>query len=254
MALSGNLRQVAFAEVLRGIEGGRRTGCLLIEWGTLRAGIYFADGQWLLTERHGDTAPLGHQLARAGILTPARFEMATGVPMSDAALVSDIQAVRMLISAQMLTQEQLRAWAASDAIALLAVVLSWPDGEFSFEDDAQLPSGRVAIPLAITPLLTQALGDAHRGTPPPAIRPLPPEVVVDFAPIDPQSGAPVRLSREQWRVLTMVDGNMPLWAIAEALQAPDEIILRVAAELVAAGVVVEVGRVGEPSAEEYRAR
>jgi hypothetical protein len=72
--------------------------------------------------------------------------------------------------------------------------------------------------------------------------PLTPEMIIDFADIDPDSGAAVQLTRDQWRLLTAVDGRIPLWAIIQRLQAPDKIILRLAAELVANGTLVVVGR------------
>jgi hypothetical protein len=66
--------------------------------------------------------------------------------------------------------------------------------------------------------------------------------VIDFAEVNPQSDTPIQVSRDQWRLLTMVDGRTPLWMIAEALQAPEPIILQLAGELVAANIAVFAGR------------
>src|SRR5579859_754411 len=77
--------------------------------------------------------------------------------------------------------------------------------------------------------------------------PLAPEAVVDFAEVDPESGTAVQLSRTQWKFLTAVDGQMPLWAVCQKLNAPEPTILRLAAELVAAGTIVIVGRYAQVS-------
>ena len=74
--------------------------------------------------------------------------------------------------------------------------------------------------------------------------PLPREAVIDFADVDPTSRTAIQLTPDQWRVLTKVDGQAPLWAIARALQAPEPPICQVAGELVASGAVVIVGRAG----------
>jgi hypothetical protein len=57
----------------------------------------------------------------------------------------------------------------------------------------------------------------------------------------------VQLTRDQWRLLTAVDGKLPLWAIIADLAAPEVAILRLAAELHAAGIVTVVGRISQTS-------
>jgi hypothetical protein len=251
MALAGSLQQVALQEVLRSIESGQRTGRLYIERGTLRADLYFAGGQWLMLERSGDSTPLAQKLIQAGLISPQQFQAATGIPLAQAGLMPDVQTVRMLISARMLTQEHLRLWFQNDAVSLLTVILAWNDGDFIFEEGAQPPPGRVSLPLPVTPLLGQAMQMLRGGSTPREVSPLAPDTVIDFAEIDANSTGAIHLTREQWRMLTMVDGQMPLWAVAQALQAPEPIILRLASELVAKGVVAAVGSVAPAGGEAF---
>lgn len=246
-ALAGNLRQVALTDVLRVIESGQRTGMLLLNRGKLRAAIYFSGGQWLLAERLGSGMVLAQQLVRVGLISPDQFESALGVPFVQAGALTDVQVVRALIGAGLLTQEQLRTFAVDDAVALLTVVLAWPDGEFTFEDGIGLQQGRVALPLPVAPLVTQAMRLARVNIPSREVVPLAPESVITFAEVDPEGSAAIQLTRDQWKVLTAVDGQLPLWAIVQRLQAPEATILRLAAELVASGVAVVVGRVAPPS-------
>jgi hypothetical protein len=249
MPLTGNLRQIGLTDVLRMIEHGQQTGVLTLNRGKLQAIIYFSGGQWLLAERVGAAGSLVQQLVQAGYISSEQVESITGVPFSQAISRSDMQMVRALISTHVLSQEQLRAYRQDDACALLTTLLSWPDGDFSFSEGVQLPSGRVALPLPVSVLVSQALSQARsRGTlPSREVVPLSPETVIAWADVDPDSGMNVQLTRDQWRLLTAVDGKLPLWAIVSDLAAPEVAILRLAAELQAAGIVTVVGPISQAS-------
>src|SRR5215469_9559876 len=149
MPLAGNLRQVGLIDLLRMIEHGQRSGVLTLIRGKLQASIYFSGGQWVLAERIGVGMSLAQQLTQAGYINLDQFELVMDMPLSQASSVSDLQTVRALINARVLSQEQLRAYRQDDARSLLSVLLSWPDGDFMFEEGVQLPSGRVALPLPV---------------------------------------------------------------------------------------------------------
>jgi hypothetical protein len=245
MPLAGNLRQYGLTDVLRMIEHGQRSGALTLMRGSLRAVIYFSGGQWILAERVGVGRALAQQLAQAGYISREHFEMIMDLPLTQAGSIPDMQTIRTLINAGVLTQEQLRAYRQDDARALLTVLLSWPDGDFHFEDGLVLPSGRVALPLPVSGLVNQALVKARGTMPSREVVPLSPETVIAFADVDPESGESIQLTRDQWRVLTVVDGKLPLWAIIRELRAPEVAILRLAAELHAAGIVNVAGRISQ---------
>jgi Domain of unknown function (DUF4388) len=242
MEFAGSFRQFSFPDVLRSIEQAQRTGRLAITNGALRAAIYFASGQWLLAERSGPGQLLAQQFVKAGLVTPEQVEAACSVSFLQAGAIPDVQLVRALISSRTITQEQLRTWAIADAVSLLSIVLSWTDGEFIFEDGVNITPGKVALPMPVGPLLAQAL--RQTGGPGAAARevaPLVPEAVVDFVEVDPDSGVAIQLTRDQWRLLTAVDGMSSLRAITRALHAPEPTILRLAGELVAQGTIMVVG-------------
>ncbi|HST87909.1 MAG TPA: DUF4388 domain-containing protein [Ktedonobacterales bacterium] len=276
MPLSGNLRQFALPDILRVIESGQRTGALVLSRGKLRAAIYFSAGQWLLAERIGSSLVLAQHLARVGLITPETFEAAIGIPFAEAGEVPDVQIVRTLIGAHLLNHDDLRTFAVDDAVNLLTIMLGWPDGDFFFEDGTPPPQGRLALPLPVGPLVAQALRYAKAGgvaspvngvgsvsgangmhgassanAMPPYQTPRPRAVVgldavLDFAEIDADSGAAVQLTQDQWRFLTAVDGRLPLGAVIQRLQAPEHVILRLAAELLASRVLVVVGSSSGP--------
>ena len=241
MEFAGTFRQFSFAEVLRDIEQSQRSGRLAIANEPLRAAIYFAAGQWLLAERSGPGQLLAQQFVKAGLVTPEQVEAACSVSFAQAGAIPDVQLVRALISSRTITQEQLRTWAVADAVALLAVVLSWSDGEFVFEDGVNVAPGRVALPMPLGPLVSQAMRQAGGGAQVREVAPLVPEAVVDFVEVNPDGGVAIQLSRDQWRLLTAVDGMSSLRMITRSLRAPEATIMRLAGELVAQGTIMVIG-------------
>ena len=240
MPLMGNLRQFALPTVLRAIESEQRTGRLRLAYGGQEGAIYFTGGQWALLSRPGGDAPLAEQFLRARLITPEDFEDATGASVAQVRAMTDSQAVQMLMRAHVLGQDQLRAWAADDAVTMLATAFTWLDGDVLFEDGAIMPAGRVATLLNVSTLIDQAqlrLRESGSRTPPP----LSPEMVVDFAEVDP-NGDPIRITREHWRLLTYVDGRTSLLGISQRMGEQEIPILRLASQLVANGIILVVGR------------
>lgn len=241
MPLSGSFRQYPLAEVLRIIENGRLTGRLVAGIDGPLAHIYFGGGRWLYGERLGVTLSLAQQLIQAGMVAPQYVEDALGMRYDDLIRVPDVQIAHALIDARLFSYDQLYSWALTDAHDMLSVVAQWVDGEFVFEDDIPAPSDRL-----VTEFPLSALGASDASQPPAGVSapgPTPgPEAIINFAEVDLASGGSVQLTRDQWRLLTMVDGRMPLWAIADALLAPEEVILRIAGELVAGDLAVVVGQ------------
>src|SRR5260370_6922226 len=230
MSLAGNLRQYALVDLLRAIESEQRGGRLMLQRGERRAFIYFSGGQWLLVERVGSSLVLAHHLARVGLITPEQFESSLGVPFVEAGQIPDVQVVRALITSRQLSQEQLREFTENDALDLLAHVLSWPDGDFAFEDGVALPPGRVALPLPVGQLVAQ-VQQVRGSTPPPRptgpvapVAPISPQTVIDFAEGDPATGEMIQLTRDHWRLATAVAGQAPLRGLMHNPPAPPPLI------------------------------
>lgn len=244
MALAGTFRQYPLPEVLERLESGQQSGRLVVRGAGRVAHIYIVNGRWVRGERLGMGLTLAEQLVQAELLTPEALHDALGVTIDDTLTLPDEQLLRMLFSSQLLTLEQIREWAAADATSMLNYMLKWTDGEFLFEEGVTAPAGELTLPLALGALLGHAAGAT--GTSAAAeVTPLSPEAVIAFTDIESTSDVPVQVSRDQWRLLSEVDGQTPLWAIAESLRAPQDVLLRVAGELVAADLATVVGSVSQ---------
>lgn len=257
MPLSGTFRQYSLPDVLRMIESGQRAGVLVVTDGTRQAAIYLDGGQWLLGDRIGSPLLLLHRLLRAGLITEAQVEAITGMSLAQVAQLSEVQVARALVRSGALADEQIRDFVWDDACALLALMCGWIEGEFAFEEAVQVPRGRLAIPLPTGALVARVLGGNSpgasngssgsnasngRASAPPPSRSGPhllPHPGMALAFVEPDAGTTgfVQITREQWALLAHVDGQTPLWAIAERLQQPEQAVLRVASELTAAGLL-----------------
>jgi len=242
MPLAGTFQQYPLPDVMELIESGQRTGRMVATGASRVAHIYFANGRWVHAERLGMGLTLAEQLVQAGLLTPAQLSQAFSLQVDDTITLPDDQLVRMLTSSGLLTLEQIRDWASADAASMLSYMLTWTDGEFKFEDDVPVPAGELALPLQLGPLVARALSMARGSAPVPDVPPLSPDVVIAFTDLDPTNDVPVQVTRDQWRLLSAVDGQTPLWAIAEVLQGPEPVLLKVAAELVELDLAIIVGR------------
>jgi hypothetical protein len=66
-------------------------------------------------------------------------------------------------------------------------------------------------------------------------------MVVDFAEVDP-AGDAISITREQWSLLTQIDGASSLIAISQRMSQPELAIMRLASQLTVSGILVVVGR------------
>ncbi len=260
MAYVGNLRQFPLSEVLRLIGDGLRRGRLVVERGGLRADLYCDNGYLLHVWRSGPVTPLAQRWLNSRFITPAQVAQVGALASIDPFNLSDADFVQFANERNVITLDQVQEWALSDAVDLLTVLLSWRDGDYRFEEGIAAPATRLRVPLPIPAVLGQTM---QRISPVQASQ-APIDVaiddVLDFADLDANDPQPVQLTRDQWRVLTMVDGESTLATIAQnlvnasatpladqqryllELRRNEEAVLRVAGELIADGLAVVRGR------------
>jgi hypothetical protein len=260
MANAGNLRQFSLGEILRLIGDGLRRGRLVVERGGLRADLYCDNGYLLHVWRNGPTQPIAQRWLNSRFMTPPQVAQVGAAVNTDPLALSDADFVQFATEYGIISLDQVNGWAMSDAVDLLSVLLSWRDGDYRFEDGIAAPVSRLRRPLPIPSVLGLTM---QRISPVQAAQ-TPIDVtlddVLDFSDLDPTDPQPVQLTRDQWRVLTMVDGESTLAVIAQNLanstSAPisdqqryllelrrnEEGVLRVAAELIADGIAVVCGR------------
>jgi hypothetical protein len=242
MALAGTLRQMSLEEVLHLIDEERRAGLLLIRNGNLSASLHLEAGQILCVERSGIGQSFSERLINARLVTPQQLGYVRAL-YEEKPITTEVDLARALLQCNYLTAKQLRTWVIDDAVELLVVLLSWDDGHFQFEEGVRPPPGRMVVPVPIGSILDEALHHIaqrrHRVSAARVAVTL--DLVLDFADeVHPPNGE-VQLTPDQWRFLTAIDGQTPLWALCRSLRLSQSGALRFASELLSAGVLVVSG-------------
>src|SRR5579884_1211665 len=182
MALAGTFRQYPLPEVLELLESGQRTGRLEVRGTGRRAHVYVTNGRWVRGERMGLGLTLSEQLVQAELLKPEALQEALGMSVEDTLTLPDEQLLRLLFSSNLVTLDDVREWAMSDASSMIAYMLTWNDGEFRFEDGVPVPAGELTLPLPLSLLLARATQTSD--VPATEIVPLSPEAIIAFADVE----------------------------------------------------------------------
>jgi hypothetical protein len=265
MAYVGNLRQYPLTEVLRLIGDSPRRGRLMVERGGLSAEIYYDNGYIVHVWRNGPALPLAQQWLNAGFITPAQMTAIAGIVGGDPFTLSDMEFAQLALERNIITRDALTDWAMNDAVALLSILLTWRDGDYRFEDNFAPPGQRLRWPVYISSVLGATLERIGQVPAAPPITTVTLDDVLDFADLEPSDPHPVQVSRDQWRVLTRVDGESPLRVIARELaldsmgaaandpqrfvvelHRSEELATRIGGELLAEGLVLVMSRAVAP--------
>ncbi len=272
MANYGNLRQYHLGEILRIIGDGLRRGRLVVERGGLRADLYCENGYLVYIWRSGPMPPLAQRWVSTGFIAPGLLAQVAAETGIDPALMEEPRLAQEIVDRGFVTRDEIAEWSMNDAMNLLGVIFAWRDGDYRFEDGMTAPPSALRVPLAIPLLLNRVVqrGGPWQNTPPTVSVSL--TDVLDFADIRPDEQRSIQITRDQWRVLTLLAGQVTLEQIAQQLisqpensavldpqryalelRRSEEGVLRLAGELIGDGVAVAIDPVtGEATGHTWR--
>lgn len=150
---SGEIAEGVLPELLRTMYVGRRSGMLHLVRGDEEQRLRFRGGHIVNAHTNVVLDRLGEMLVRRGLLTPADLARATEVVVRDKRRLGEVLAELGLLDANGL----------EDAIALhvhetIARLFTWPDGLYTFKDEAEEPSsGEVTLKLSTGELILEAV-------------------------------------------------------------------------------------------------
>lgn len=152
-----SLEQFNLASILRGIESNGKTGLLKIQRGEKWVELYFRQGQLVCIGPIRLNITLGERLLQAGIISQQALQEALAI--IGEAQPSETRMVLTLIDLGHVSYESLYEWAAKEAADVINVLLTWPTGEFGFEEELQPPIDRLLISLPVSSLLPSSSSD-----------------------------------------------------------------------------------------------
>jgi len=254
MAIEGPLRELGIHDVFQLLDLSRKTGVLCVS-SKLREDegvVYFDGGSVVHASIRSKSVPIELVLLEAGRITQADLDQAhTAGDDADGGRRGGRTIVDSLVRVGAITQRELERQLRLQIESVVLELMSWREGFFSFEERSrdELPRDK-RIAVSTESLLMEGARRIDEWS---RIADVVPnlEVVPALAPVGDDRGGDggptLDLLPHEWQVLTMIDGDRDLRAIAALLGRDEFETAKIAYGLATTGVVA-MRQAPEPTA------
>jgi tetratricopeptide (TPR) repeat protein len=235
MAIEGPLRELGIHDVFQLLDLSRKTGILRVT-SELRhnAGtIYFEDGAVIYAEIRSNPHPLGGLLLRSGKISEADLERARDMQTRQG---DNRRLGEILVALGAISPRELQRQVRFQVEEVVFEVVSWREGYFSFTEGPLTDvTAEAAVRISTEAMLMEG---ARRIDEWARIEKRVPHlgVVPAYAPVS--EGGDLDLLPPEWEVLSLIDGERDLRAIAATLGRSDFDIAKTLFGLESAGLIV----------------
>jgi hypothetical protein len=236
MAIEGPLRELGIHDVFQLLDLSRKTGQLRVT-SQLRDNegtVYFTNGKVAFASIRSNPYPIGEMLVRAGKITEADL---TDARATQAARGNGIRLGEILVEMGSVTPKEMERQVRLQIEAVVFELMSWREGFFSFEEGptTDVP-GDASVVVSTESLLMEGARRIDEWS---RIEAKVPHlgVVPVLAPGPSQHQAQLDLRPNEWEVLTMIDGQRDLRAIAGALGGSDFDVAKIVYGLISTDVI-----------------
>ncbi|PWH14071.1 MAG: hypothetical protein DDG59_13460 [Anaerolineae bacterium] len=232
MALKGNLRDFSLTQLLNLIHLAKKSGTLFLENSTIQVWLAFREGKLAYAKYGDEDNSLAAILYNARKLTANQFRtiQERGSSMNDKELGL------LLVNAGYLTQQDVLSSLQEYLNSVVQRLYAWVEGVFYFDHDRLPPTDKINLRLNLENLIIEG---ARRVKEVEQLQDEIPslDIALKFRDRPDTNVKNLRLSKEEWRVVSFVNPKNSLKQIAQALKMNETEIRRVAYGLVQAGVV-----------------
>jgi len=210
MALKGRLRDFSLTQLLNLVNLAHKTGGLWLESKHGQAGLFFRDGR-LIDARLDHSADNGLLtiLQKSGKLTEEQIR--TVQPHT--AGRNDKELGLVLVNAGYLTQSDVLQAIRKHLLDVVYALFTWQDGKFSFEANVDPPDGRIAVPISLEGVIMEGGRRVQEWEWLQASLPNL-DVTLRFAERPGTSLQDIKLSVEEWRVISFINPRNTIRQIA----------------------------------------
>ncbi|HEU4565299.1 MAG TPA: DUF4388 domain-containing protein [Gemmatimonadaceae bacterium] len=248
MAIKGSLREASLPDVLQLLALGQKTGCLSVTDRTSFGYVYFDKGRISYASIVNRRDRLGDLLVRNGAITPAQLEHAIAAQEKQ----RDRRLGEILVEQGVITRERLHEHVRLQIEEAVYYLFTWTQGTFSFEADV-FPEGQPFL-VSINPE-SLLLEGARRVDEWSLIEMKVPGFDIIFDVDLPRlAAAETELSREEARVVPLIDGTRDVAAIVEESGLGEFAVGKALYSLATAGFLHRVGRSRPPEELARQAR
>jgi hypothetical protein len=234
MALKGNLRDFSTTQLLNLINLAKKTGTLVIEGqGQGQAArLAFRNGRLIHGQLGSEDGNLTSILHKAGKLSDAQAR----VLRERAAHASDKELGLLLINAGYVSQTDILLSIRAHILDVVYRLITWAEGLFQFEQNLLPSEDRITVPIELENVIIEGarrMQEWERLT-----EELPSlEMALKFADHPNINIRDMKLSVEEWRVVSFINPKNSMQAIAKANNLSDLEIRRIVYGLLQAGLV-----------------
>ena len=236
MPIEGPLHELGVHDVFQLLDLSRKTGMLRVRSELRRdeGVVYFDGGRVVFADARSAPATLDDLLLQSGRVRPHDLQQAHRFreQLGNGTTVADV-----LIQAGALTARDVERLLKQRLEAVVFDLMSWREGFFSFEERAidDVPA-EMRLSIATESLLMESARRIDEWS---RIASKVPStaVIPSLAPVSPEHETQLDLLPHEWEVLTIIDGERDLKAIAAQLGRDEFEIAKVAYGLVTTGVV-----------------
>lgn len=232
MALKGNLQDFSLTQLLNLINLANKSGALSVERNGQFATVYFRDGKLAYAQYGQEDNTLISILHRTKRLSPAQCQYIKAHVNG----MNDKELGLLLINANYFSQQDILSSLQIYFVSILERLFAWAEGFFQFETGLSPPDDRVTVRVGLENVILEASRRLkeleHLYQEIPSL-----EVALKFVDRPSSNLRNLRLTEEEWKVISFVNPKNSLQQIARASQLGDFEIRRIAYSLLQAGIV-----------------
>lgn len=236
MSFTGNLRTVAFPDILQLLSTGKKTGILAITKGTTQKEVCFKDGNIIYaSSKNSEEDYLGGLLVRRGRLAKADLDRAIHLHKSTGKRLGMV-----LVEMELFSREEISDCLRIQVEEIIYNLFSWPEGDFVFQE-GKLPQVKdLLVELQTVNVIMEGTRRIDEWLE--IQKALPKDNAVLKVTANPSTKAgDLTFSLEEFQVLSVINGDRSMPEILEASPVGEFETYRGVYGLISAGIVTASG-------------
>lgn len=232
MALKGNLRDFSTTQLLNLVNLAKKTGTLVIEAPGQAAQLAFRNGKLVYAQMGQEDGNLTYILHKAGKLTDDQAR----VLRERASHSSDKELGLLLINAGYVSQTDILLSLRAHVLDIVYRLITWAEGLFRFEQNLMPGDDRITVPIELENVIIEGARRMREwerlSEELPSL-----DMALKFTEHPNVNIRDMKLSVEEWRVVSFINPKNSMKAVARANNLTDLEIRRIVYGLLQAGLV-----------------
>jgi hypothetical protein len=244
MAIKGNLCDFTLTQLLNLINLAQKTGTLVVEDSNEAAEIYFSEGRLAYAQLGELDNSLAGILHQSNLLTASQYR---GIKANVNGM-SDKELGLLLVNANYFSQYDILSSLQTHFVDVLNRLFTWMEGVFRFDADITPPEDKITVRVNLENIILEGSRQLQELE---QLEEEIPSLDIALKFVD-RPGANVtnlKLSPEEWRVVSYVDPKNTLDQIGRATELSDLEIRQVVYSLLQAGIIEMVRPITEQGAQ-----